>query len=321
MRLSSLALLLFACACGRPAVVATPSGMPVRSFEFTYAATVEGLEPGAVARIWIPRPRTDAHQTAEIVTEQIPGDVQHTVESRYGNAMTYTEATADENGEVPFSVTYRIARSAATVDNGELVTEADRAQFLGPSSLVPVGAPQVAALTTPAHGDESRLEAARRLYESVDAHVTYDKPAGGDWGRGDTLWVCDSAHGNCTDFHSLFLSMCRDEGIAARFEMGFPVSLDAPSDSIGGYHCWAWFDGGERWIGCDISEADKHPEKRDLLFGTLPADRVSFTMGRDIDLVPLQSADPINVFIYPHVEVDGQVHTNMSRSFAYAEVD
>ena len=34
--------------------------------------------------------------------------------------------------------------------------------------------------------------------------------------QGDVLWVCDSRFGNCTDFHSLFISWARAKGLPQR---------------------------------------------------------------------------------------------------------
>jgi hypothetical protein len=42
-------------------------------------------------------------------------------------------------------------------------------------------------------------------------------------------------------------------------------------------------------------------------FGKLSADRVAFTTGRDLILEPAQNGEPLNFFIYPHVEVNSQV--------------
>ena len=56
----------------------------------------------------------------------------------------------------------------------------------------------------------------------------------------------------------------------------------------------------------DISEADKHPELSDFYFCNLDAGRVTFSIGRDLQLVPTQAAPPLNFFVYPHVEIDGK---------------
>jgi len=93
--------------------------------------------------------------------------------------------------------------------------------------------------------------------------------------------------------------------VPARFEIGFPLAPQRGHGSIGGYHCWAFFFSDEYgWVPVDISEADKHPELKDYYFGNLTEDRVTFSSGRDITLVPKQHAGPLNFFVYPYVEVD-----------------
>ena len=70
-------------------------------------------------------------------------------------------------------------------------------------------------------GKTGELQQARAIYDYVLANMKYDKTGTG-WGRGDTLWACDSKRGNCTDFHSLFMSMARSQGIPARFDIWLP---------------------------------------------------------------------------------------------------
>jgi transglutaminase-like putative cysteine protease len=134
--------------------------------------------------------------------------------------------------------------------------------------------------------------------------MQYDKIPGS--GRGDARWACQSGYGNCTDYHSLFISIARKRSLPAKFEIGLPISQKNRDGEIGGYHCWASFYVEELgWVPIDISEADKHPELREYYFGNLTADRVSFSVGRDLNLVPQQEGEPLNYFIYPYVEVDG----------------
>jgi transglutaminase-like putative cysteine protease len=60
-------------------------------------------------------------------------------------------------------------------------------------------------------------------------------------GMGDTLWACDSKHGNCTDFHSLFISTARSQKNPARFQIGFPLPAVKTAAEIPAYPCWAEF--------------------------------------------------------------------------------
>ena len=96
--------------------------------------------------------------------------------------------------------------------------------------------------------------------------------------------------------------------IPAKFEIGFPLPDKRGAGDVAGYHCWAKFrPEGKGWIPVDISEANKHPEMRDYYFGNLTEDRVAFSTGRDLTLVPKQDGGPVNFLIYPYVEVDGKV--------------
>jgi hypothetical protein len=56
-------------------------------------------------------------------------------------------------------------------------------------------------------------------------------------------------------------------------------------------------------------------------FGNLTENRVAFSVGRDLTLVPKQDGPPLNFFIYPYVEVDGQPYPaeKVQRKFSYED--
>ena len=56
----------------------------------------------------------------------------------------------------------------------------------------------------------------------------------------------------------------------------------------------------------DASEAWKHPEKKEAYFGNFDTNKFVISVGRDIELVPRQDGAAVNIFFYPHVEVDGK---------------
>src|SRR5690349_10024048 len=154
----------------------------------------------------------------------------------------------------------------------------------------------------------------------VLATMRYDK-SGEGWGRGDAVWACTSKRGNCTDFHSLFIAMMRSSGIPARFEIGFPLPENKTEGDIAGYHCWAEFYlAGVGWVPVDASAAWKNPAKRDFFFGAHDATRVFFTYGRDIRLSPDQKSEPLNYFIYPYAEANGQPVKNLQTHFSFREI-
>ena len=145
----------------------------------------------------------------------------------------------------------------------------------------------------------------RALYDVVYDYMTYSKEKAG-WGRGDAAWACDSRSGNCSDFHSLFISLARSEGFPARFEIGFGLPVAKGKGEITGYHCWAKVKTGDEWLPVDVSEPKKLAIDRNGYFGQLPPNRVMLSSGRDLTLAPKQAGPPLNFFIHPYIEVDGK---------------
>ena len=45
-----------------------------------------------------------------------------------------------------------------------------------------------------------------------------------------------------------------------------------------------------------------------------------FTYGRDIRLSPEQKGEPLNYFIYPYAEINGQPVKELKRTFSFREV-
>jgi uncharacterized protein (TIGR03000 family) len=301
-------------------------GAKTREFNFTYKATVTGLQPGKLARIWLPVPQTTEDQIATLTKQEAPAQGIITREPKYGNQLYYVEAKAGNDGSIPLSLTFRVNRFEVKADASSKPTPQEVEAFLRPDAMVPSGGKSLALLTGKALPND-QFETGRAIYDIVNDHMTYSKDKGPGWGRGDSDWACDSRFGNCTDFHSLFISLVRAQKMPAKFEMGFSVPEKRGTGEIAGYHCWCKFKPqGRGWIPVDISEANKvktsKPEMVKYYFGNLTEDRVTFSTGRDLMLVPPQAGTPLNFFIYPYVEVDGQTYSGdkIKRAFSYEDV-
>jgi len=317
----TLFLLLFA------VFAVTAQAEDSRHFTFRYEFTVRNIAAGQRVRIWIPLAHSDQFQTVKVISTTGDLPLKQTSEREYGNEMLYTSEEKASKAEYHFTVEYDVVRNERVVPlsgtahlAAAKLPERERKRFLAPDRLVPVtGLPAEIAAKEVA-GNSTGLERARAIYEYVFRTMKYDKTGTG-WGRGDTLWACDSKRGNCTDFHSLFISMARSQKIPARYEMGFSIPTDKHSGEVPGYHCWADFylkDTG--WVPVDISEAWKHPEKHDYFFGAHDVHRVQFSVGRDITLSPRQQGEPLNYFVFPYVEVDGKEFSNLVTRNSFSDV-
>jgi transglutaminase-like putative cysteine protease len=325
----SLLALLFVVS-SLPALAQTAPSRKARHFTFHYAFTLKNVSPGERVRVWIPLAHPDAFQDVKVTSKSGDLALKQVRQPEYGNEVLYAETSKADKAEYSFSVDYDVIRHEHVVlVNGKPVAEArtatvprvELARFLEPDRLVPVtGLPaQLAAQET--KGATTPLEKAKDIYEYVFRTMKYDK-SGTGWGHGDTLWACDSKHGNCTDFHSVFISMARAEKIPARFQIGFPLPADKHSSEIPGYHCWAdFYLDSTGWVPVDISEAWKHQEMHDYFFGAHDVNRMQFTQGRDLKLAPAQDGPPLNYFVYPYVEIGGKEYPNVSIAFSFEDVD
>lgn len=288
-----------------------------RSFGFHYGATIEDIPAGADVTVWIPVSETNNEQDVEIVETSSPSPLGFHRDDTYQNRMAFLQLKSTGQ-PVSFSIDYLVNRREAALNGAaEKLTAAEAELFLKANSMVPVSGVPLSLLDKRKISSEP-LAAGQALYEVVESFMKYDKSKPG-YGKGDVLWACDSRTGNCTDFHSLFISLARSRSIPAKFEIGFPIG-SAEKGKVNGYHCWAWFFAeGRGWMPVDISEADKRPELKDYYFGHLSEDRIAFTTGRDIKLTPASKSEPLNFFIYPHVEVDGKVWplSRIKLSFSY----
>ena len=271
-----------------------------KSYDATYIATLSEIPAGTEKLdVWIPLPESSEYQTVSGVTIDSPYEFTRHRETAWGNEYAHAVVT-NPPATVAVRVRFRVTRNEANFDavKGKL---GDRDRVLRADRLVTLS-PRVRKLADEVTaGKKTTVEQARAIYDHLLATMTYDKVAPG-WGRGDTERACDVRKGNCTDFHSLFLSLARAKGIPSRFVIGFP--LTAADGVVKGYHCWAEFWDGRGWVPVDASDASKNPKLAEYLFGNLDAQRMQFTVGRDIVLDPA-TAEPLNYFIYPRGEVKG----------------
>jgi transglutaminase-like putative cysteine protease len=320
---------------GTRTAAAAESSAPVdsRTFEFVYQVHFPAT-PGVSGpvHLWIPAPaRTDSYQ-APATSLSVTGDVKHATghDPEYGDEFIVFNPTPEQvaagfDAGLRFTTT---RKEYVALRNGVVVRKVSETapspallqRYLQPDKLVPLNGIIAELAKEQTAGANTPLEKARKIYDYVVSTLRYDK-SGEGWGRGDAVWACDSKHGNCTDFHSLFIGMMRSSGIPARFEIGFPLPEGKTEGDIPGYHCWSeFYIQGMGWIPVDASEASKNPAKKDYFFGALDVNRVLFTYGRDIRLSADQKGDPLNYFIYPYAEANGQPVKNLEKKFSFREV-
>ncbi len=301
-----------------------------RSFEFTYHVEVTHLPIGAHdVRIWIPVARTDRHQRVSLikVTGSVPSRL--TREPEYGDRMLYAEIRSPRSSTAEFTLLYHVTRwqyskgsysQLLRYNNDPAPPLASLRLYLEPNRMIPIGGEMKAIAEQVTRGEHGPVQIAHAAYTYLFDTMRYDK-SGTGWGRGDAVWACNAKHGNCTDFHSAFIGILRNEKVPARFVIGFPLPPNASQGVIPGYHCWAeFYVSPVGWVPVDISEAWLDKKLYHYYFGTVDANRVRFSAGRDITLVPKQAGRPINFFVYPYVEVDGKPFHQVQDRFTFKDL-
>lgn len=329
--LSLLFPVLLFCQLSAPAASnARKFSPPSRTFRFTYKFTLKDIPSGAKrVRVWVPVPQTDRHQTVRVLEVTAPGKTRMTTDPEYGNRMMYAEIDNPAANKPEFTFEYEVTRREYSRGDYALLEQTDQRpgvvpasmnRFIAPDTLIPTDG-KIKELAVEVTGAQSGTVAkAKAAYDYLFTNMRYDKTGSG-WGRGDAVWACDSKRGNCTDFHSPFIGMLRADGIPARFDIGFPLPENKDKGSIPGYHCWAEFHARKSgWIPVDISEAWLSNEKRDYFFGSVDANRVQFSTGRDVTLSPKQDGPALNYFVYPYVEIDGKPYDKIDKQFSFEQM-
>src|SRR5947209_14079896 len=261
-------------------------------------------------------PTANAQQEVTIV-EKLLGKAQIGRDPVYGNTIAYIEATARAGGVIPFEVTYKVQRKEVHTDpaHGVLVPAAagePLERYLQPDVRVPVTGKPLELL-------QEHVQNMPQPYDPLDARIMFDavrkhlshKPSTAGAGQGDAAWACEHRLGDSADLSSVFIAMARGRRIPAKFEIGF--AIPAKPGPVADRRARAWFTpDGKGWVPADIAAGG---------FGSLDENRVSFSVGRDIELVPRQNGPPLNFFIDPYVEVDGKAYpqAKIQRRYSFAD--
>jgi transglutaminase-like putative cysteine protease len=325
--LSSLATACVADTPTAPQNNAPPTGGPPRHLvtQFSYTATAIPTSGTKVLEVWLPIPSDYAWQTVSDIQVASPAGCKITREPRFGNRMVSVRE-ARPSGPLVVTVAFTVDRREVRVLDSPSATDGtagmpSAGMALQPDKRVPIGGRFKTIADASVQNQATPLDRERALFDSVVATTRYDyKKQSPEYAQGDSVFVCDYKSGNCSDLHSYLISLSRSVGIPAILEFGFPLTgIPFPqpiptAGTISGYHCWTWFhDPTLGWVPLDAADGRRwldagYPGIEKYLFGDLLLERsaVAMSRGRDIILSPPQKGAPLNYFIYPYAEADGQ---------------
>jgi transglutaminase-like putative cysteine protease len=312
--------------------VAAEDRLASRNIELRYTATLDEIPSGArVVDLWLPIAQDCDGQKVSRVTISHPEGGRIGLEPRYGNKIWHKRFVAPfitdrHGGTLGAEIVFEMQRTEIVVPAAKVLAPLPKTKpasktYLEENRLIPIGTDPLNAIARDLRLDgESPIRAARKIYDWLITEFTYNYQAPGA-GQGDVRWACDAKTGDCSDYHSMFIALCRGQGIQADHEFGFPIRTKNSEGKIASWHCWArFYVEGVGWIPIDASEADKHPELHEYNFGSLTANLMKFTHGRDVTLVPPQAGPPLNCFVDPYAEVDGKPYEGVRLTVHYQDL-
>ena len=235
----------------------TTQGVPVR-FEVTYKLTVkaDAVPDGEVIRCWLPYPREDNRRQSEVeLLSASCADYQIAPKETLHRTL-YMEKRAEKNTPTQFSVAYRFTSSAEWFDLKEeqlrpYHTESDLyKKYTAESAAHVLFTPAIRHLSGHIAGNgDSPLQKVRKIFTYIND--TYPWASAREYSTVPNIpeYVIDNRHGDCGMVSLLFITLCRLNGIPAKWQSGFMLHPGGVN-----LHDWAevYFE-GVGWVPVDQS--------------------------------------------------------------------
>lgn len=259
---------------------------PVR-YEVTYRVTAEnrGFDVSRLL-VYQPKPVEWAAQRDVRIVAANPSPAETRVDDS-GNGMYLWELTGSPGPgrTLPFTVKFRLTAFETHADPMSARTQAyDKSsaiyrRYTASERFVESKDPRIRALAARIAGDErSPAVEARKFYDYVIDNSTYFLAGEGLKGA---KWLLKTGEGECGDYASLFIALCRAAGIPARAVVGYWAE-----SGLDQTHVWAEFYlEGYGWVPVDPTTAQLQ-DKREFYFGNMDNRRVILNTGFNIRLLP-----------------------------------
>ena len=292
-----------------------------RSGEVELAVTIAAPDDSKDVRVWIPYPVSDKVQ--DISNVRINGNFTQSgiyAEKETGNLALYAEWTTPTKDRAITLTFDAKANELIRKDFPEVepVVPVEIKEYLKSTVFIPTDG-KIKEIALSITNDKQKIsEKARAVYQWVVENTKRDPDVQG-CGTGEVEKVIAKRSGKCADISSVFVSVARAAGVPAREVFGLRLGKKDEEDMTSGHHCWAeFYVPGYGWVPTDPADVRKIMlvNKLDLkgaqgfvdyYFGAVEQYRVALARGgRGYYLNPRQNGGPLNYFMYPYAEVNGE---------------
>ena len=221
----------------------SPYVLPKR-FRATMTVTVEAgtAPPGAVVRAWLPIPRAYPYQDGFKLLSSLPAGGQVDAPESPIRSV-YLKQLADANGPVEFKVQYEYTRRGVSFDpKPEEVRPCGDApelrRFLAEAPHV-VFTPEIRALSRQIVGDETNdCRKAKLIYEWIGRRIMYSFAIEYSTIRNVSDYCRNKGYGDCGQEALLFITLCRLNGVPARWQSGWHIYPARKTFTTGRKYTW-----------------------------------------------------------------------------------
>jgi transglutaminase-like putative cysteine protease len=273
------------------------------------------------ARLWLPYPLSDEFQSIENV--KVNGNHSYSAIYREPESeVVYLYAEWDRNSKEKSLIMSFYARAEERIENNlrdkNLPVPVEIEKYLEADKWAPTDGIVKEIADKITNGKTGILEKSRAVYDWV-VENTYRDPNIKGCGLGIVEQTLAERGGKCADISSVYVALARAAGVPARDVFGLRLGKEPEQDISSGFNCWAEFYlPGTGWVQVNPADVRKIMLKkklsinqaksyREYYFGAVDEYRIVLERGaRGIVFNPKQDAEPLNYFMYPYAEIDGE---------------
>lgn len=273
------------------------------------------------ARLWLPYPLSGEHQRIDDLT--IDGNFDDSTiyhDQKSGAIYHYSEwqGVSNRNSLVMSFMVKAEERIIKDLRDTNSPVPNEIMKYLQPNRWIPTDGKIKELADNITRGKKGVLQKSRAVYDWV-VENTFRDPNVKGCGLGIVERTLAERGGKCADISSVYVALARAAGVPSREVFGLRLGREAEQDISGGHHCWAEFYlPGTGWVQVDPADVRKMMlvNKLDLeeaapyrqyYFGAVDEFRIVLEKsGRGLQLLPPQKGGPLNYFMYPYAEVDGE---------------
>ncbi len=281
----------------------------------------ESKKESTNVKLWLPYPLSDNYQSIENV--KIDGNFKSSAvyrEPASGAVYLFSEWEGVAGGKI-LEFSFKAKAEERLVDNlkdADLPIPVEIKQFLESTWWIPTDGEIKEIADKITEGKKGILEKSRAVYDWV-VQNTFRDPSIKGCGLGIVEETLTKRGGKCADISSVYVALARAADVPAREVFGLRLGKKPEQNITGGYHCWAEFYlPATGWVQVDPADVrkimlakgltlDQAKEFNEYYFGAVDEYRIVLERGgRGVVLSPPQSNGPLNYFMYPYAEVNGE---------------